>query len=182
MLRRVRFGADSSGAASTHRFMTRTIDLRIVLRPKKMSNTNLYALDVLTKGLESSLYCATLVIIAIGVSKALLSLMNCSSRRKNADELRIELGHMLTMALTVLIAAEIVRMLNIQTWQQLGRAAAVMLIRHLLKRSLDDDDMRKHESKEHVVPCSECALACCSVGSEDHSRGAGCRVSNAYAA
>lgn len=118
---------------------------------------------VVASGVKMALYAATLAIIVWGVGKALLTIFGCREADNNTDNFpsangdssstldtaRTKLGSALATALSVLVAAEIIRILNIQTWSQLARVAAVIALRHLLRKDLDDEEKRIKERRRH---------------------------------
>lgn len=120
-------------------------------------------LDTIAQGVQTALYGATLAIIIWGATKSLLLIFGCQNDKKDVDssevpdKARLQLSSALSMALSVLVAAEVIRILNIQTWEQLARVAAVIFLRHLLKRDLADEashlrkcNLHKSESQNNT--------------------------------
>ena len=97
------------------------------------------AVGAVALGLEA----LALLVIVIGAAEAALGMLRILFNRHLADRERravwLEFSHWLVAALTFQLAADIVRTMVVPGWDDIGRVAAIAVIRTFLTFFLDRD-------------------------------------------
>lgn len=93
---------------------------------------------LVTLSLGSIVECIAAIVIAIGVSKGIISFVRSLVfvKLNNAD-VRLELGKILAISLEFLLAADILRTAVSPTWADIGKLASIAILRTLLNFFLD---------------------------------------------
>ncbi len=98
----------------------------------------------LSASAETALYGVTVIVIVLGAGKALFdgareACKGEGSYLEHLNLVRLQLSGALSLGLTFLVGAEIVKTFRVPHWQQLVKVVILIMIRQLVTWSLDSD-------------------------------------------